>query len=193
MDMELEQTPGDRGGQGRLACCGPWGHRVRHDLATTTPWATFPPSSFRKFPLTPSLGEVPFLAVPIATTTSSKGSPSHTFLFFSPTSMSEVASHFNTPRFFGHILHAILGSPNRLNDFFNLHILQVNTLCCKIQFHTPATTVSYRTVACMLSHFSRGRLFATPMDCSLPSSSVHGDSPGKNTGVGRHALLQGSS
>ena len=30
-----------------------------------------------------------------------------------------------------------------------------------------------------------------PMDCSLPGSSVHGDSPGKNTGVGSHALLQG--
>ena len=30
-----------------------------------------------------------------------------------------------------------------------------------------------------------------PMDCSLPDSSVHGDSPGKNTGVGCHALLQG--
>ena len=29
------------------------------------------------------------------------------------------------------------------------------------------------------------------MDCSLPDSSVHGESPGKNTGVGRHALLQG--
>ena len=29
-----------------------------------------------------------------------------------------------------------------------------------------------------------------PMDCSPPGSSVHGDSPGKNTGVGRHALLQ---
>ena len=28
-----------------------------------------------------------------------------------------------------------------------------------------------------------------PMDCSPPSSSVHGDSPGKNTGVGCHALL----
>ena len=26
--------------------------------------------------------------------------------------------------------------------------------------------------------------------CSLPGSSVHGDSPGKNTGVGCHALLQ---
>ena len=29
-----------------------------------------------------------------------------------------------------------------------------------------------------------------PMDCSSPGSSVHGDSPGKNTGVGCHALLQ---
>ena len=31
-----------------------------------------------------------------------------------------------------------------------------------------------------------------PMDCSLPGSSVRGDSLGKNTGVGCHALLQGS-
>ena len=30
-----------------------------------------------------------------------------------------------------------------------------------------------------------------PMDCSPPCSSVYGDSPGKNTGVGCHALLQG--
>ena len=29
-----------------------------------------------------------------------------------------------------------------------------------------------------------------PVDCSPPGSSVHGDSPGKNTGVGCHALLQ---
>ena len=29
------------------------------------------------------------------------------------------------------------------------------------------------------------------MDCSLPGSSVQGDSPGKNTGVGCHVLLQG--
>ena len=28
-------------------------------------------------------------------------------------------------------------------------------------------------------------------DCSPPGSSVHGDSPGKNTGVGCHAFLQG--
>ena len=30
-----------------------------------------------------------------------------------------------------------------------------------------------------------------PMDYSPRGSSVHGDSPGKNTGVGCHALLQG--
>ena len=30
-----------------------------------------------------------------------------------------------------------------------------------------------------------------PTDCSPPGSPVHGDSPGKNTGVGGHALLQG--
>ena len=30
-----------------------------------------------------------------------------------------------------------------------------------------------------------------PVDRSPPGSSVHGNSPGKNTGVGCHALLQG--
>ena len=30
------------------------------------------------------------------------------------------------------------------------------------------------------------------VDCSLPGSSVHRDSPGKSTGVGCHPLLQGN-
>ena len=33
--------------------------------------------------------------------------------------------------------------------------------------------------------------FCDLTDCSPPGSSVHGDSPGNNTGVGCHALLQG--
>ena len=33
--------------------------------------------------------------------------------------------------------------------------------------------------------------FSDPVDCSLPGSSVHGDSLGNNTGEGCHALLQG--
>ena len=28
---EFERALADGGGQGSLACCGPWGHRVRHD------------------------------------------------------------------------------------------------------------------------------------------------------------------
>ena len=32
-----------------------------------------------------------------------------------------------------------------------------------------------------------------PVGCSLPGSSVHMDSPGKNTGVGSHVHLQGIS
>ena len=33
-EHEFEQTLGDSGGQGGLACCSPWGLRVEHDLAT---------------------------------------------------------------------------------------------------------------------------------------------------------------
>ena len=40
----------------------------------------------------------------------------------------------------------------------------------------------------LLSHV---RLFATPWTAALPGSSVHGDSPGKDTGLGCHFLLQG--
>ena len=34
-------------------------------------------------------------------------------------------------------------------------------------------------------------VLCNPMDCNPSGSSVHGDSPGKNTGVGYHTLLQG--
>ena len=44
---------------------------------------------------------------------------------------------------------------------------------------------------CVLSRFSHVLAFCNTMDCSLPVSSLHGDSPGKNTGVDCHALLQG--
>ena len=34
-------------------------------------------------------------------------------------------------------------------------------------------------------------ILCNPMNCSPPVSPVHGDYPGKNTGVGCHALLKG--
>ena len=43
---------------------------------------------------------------------------------------------------------------------------------------------------CFLCAQSCPTLF-NPKDCSPPGSSVHGDSPGKNTGVCCHTLLQG--
>ena len=36
-------------------------------------------------------------------------------------------------------------------------------------------------------------ILCDPTDYSPPGSSVHGDFPGKNTGVGYQALLRGSS
>ena len=50
------------------------------------------------------------------------------------------------------------------------------------------------TILCLLSQCVLAQLSPTlcnPMDCSLPGSSVHGNSPGKITGVGCHFLLQG--
>ena len=44
-------------------------------------------------------------------------------------------------------------------------------------------------VVCLVSQSNP--TLCNPMDCSPPGSSVHGNSLGKNTGVGCHALIQG--
>ena len=49
--------------------------------------------------------------------------------------------------------------------------------------------ICHCTVLCLVTQSCL--TLCDPMDCSSPGSSVHGDSPGKNTGVGCHALLQG--
>ena len=49
--------------------------------------------------------------------------------------------------------------------------------------------LSFVVVLCLVTQLCL--TFCDPMDYSPPGSSVHGDSPGKNTGVGCHALLQG--
>ena len=61
----------------------------------------------------------------------------------------------------------------RVKGTWNLHILLPTTplLLCLVAQSYPTPCDS--------------------MDCSPPGSSVHGDSPGKNTGVGCQALLQG--
>ena len=52
--------------------------------------------------------------------------------------------------------------------------------------------VNQRFSTCaMLCLVAQSCRLCDPVDCSPPGSSVHGDSPGKSTGVGCHALLQG--
>ena len=46
------------------------------------------------------------------------------------------------------------------------------------------------TVLCLVTQLCL--TLCDPIDCSLPGTYAHGDSPGKNTGVGCHAFLQGS-
>ena len=47
----------------------------------------------------------------------------------------------------------------------------------------------YCAVLCLVTQSCP--ILCYPMDQSPPGFSVHGNSPGKNTGVGCHALLQG--
>ena len=47
-----------------------------------------------------------------------------------------------------------------------------------------------RVLCCACSVAQSRPACCNPMDCSLPGSSVHGDSPGKNTGMGSLSLLQ---
>ena len=49
----------------------------------------------------------------------------------------------------------------------------------------------FLTVQCLVAQLSL--TICDPMDCGRPGSSAHGDSPGKNTGVGCHVLLRGIS
>ena len=63
---------------------------------------------------------------------------------------------------------------------------RAESLCCSPE---TITTLLISYVLCFVT-----RSYSTlcdPKDCSPPGFSVHGDSPGKNTGVGCHALLQG--
>ena len=48
----------------------------------------------------------------------------------------------------------------------------------------------YKLCVCSVSQSCP--ILCDPMDCSQPGSFIYGDSPGKNTGVGCHSLLQGT-
>ena len=78
-------------------------------------------------------------------------------------------------------VHGVAKSRKGLSDF---------------HFSQQKLTQHFKAITCLVSQFSClvSQLCPTlcnPMNCCLSGSSVHRDSPGKNSGVGCHALLQG--
>ena len=65
------------------------------------------------------------------------------------------------------------------------HVQLFKTIDCS----TPRSSVLHYLLAMLCLATQSCPPLCNPTDCSPPSSSVHGDSPGKDTGVGCHALL----
>ena len=81
------------------------------------------------------------------------------------------------------ILHELAANKSMLNEVYLLYVsadylLERQTDFCILVRVSAQPLQSYLTLCNPIYH-------------SVPGSSVHGDSPGKNTGVGCHALLQG--
>ena len=68
------------------------------------------------------------------------------------------------------------------------HSLRSQRQACILVLPAPQTS-RWNLPLCV--HAPSRSALCHPMDCSPPGSSVHGDSPGKNTGVGCLALLPG--
>ena len=60
--------------------------------------------------------------------------------------------------------------------------------CCPDTNHFSSSYSPCCAVLCLVAQSCP--TLCDPLDCSPPGSSVHGESPGKTTGVGCHALLQ---
>ena len=119
-----------------------------------------------------------------------------------------LVGKYQSPFFFLFILQVIIIKPlvschcqgaGGGREFFTTNFLMsfffpLFTLVCSKSISVAVYDLIHRHYifmrACMLSHSSCIQL-CDSMDCRLPGSSVHGDSPSKNTGVSCHALLQG--
>ena len=81
-------------------------------------------------------------------------------------------------------LEAVLLLSDSVNSYTILLIPLTPTFICILNL-----SLSLSFSLCLVSQSCL--TLCNPMDCSLPGSSVHGNSPGKNTGVGTLSLLQG--
>ena len=73
----------------------------------------------------------------------------------------------------------------------SINFNQILPYVCVIMCHVCVIMCRVCVCLCVCLVAQSCLTLCDPMDCCLPGSSVHGDSPGKNTGVGCHVLLQG--
>ena len=125
---------------------------------------------------------------------------SHVWLFETPTTVAHQAPlsmEFSRQEDWN-------GVPFSTSGFFPTHGLSLHFLhlmhwqADSLPLHHPGSPLSplHKPVLNCAVLFLVAQLCLTlcsPMDCSPTGSSVNGDSPGMNTGVGCHSLLQGSS
>ena len=78
----------------------------------------------------------------------------------------------------------MLGLPPAWHDVRGILSLTCRCICK----YTGEIVLLVGICACSVTHLCP--TLCNPMDCSPPGSSVHGDFPGKNTGLGCHFLLQ---
>ena len=78
---------------------------------------------------------------------------------------------------------------NKLKIYVHTRTCRSSTGALFIIAKTWKQTAYLSVVLCLVIQLCQTLCYS--IDCSLPGSSVRGGSPGKNTGVGCHALLQG--
>ena len=76
-----------------------------------------------------------------------------------------------------------------LGPYGSIHVIANGNICFFLRLNIYS--VVYMCVYTHAQLLQSCPTLCNPMDYSLPSSSVHGDSSGKNTGVGCHFLFQG--
>ena len=92
--------------------------------------------------------------------------------------------------FWGPVCHSSYQS--RWESLLNLEALHNSPQkCCHIAWEPHLVCCTLMMCVCECQSFQSCSALCDPMNCSPPGSSVHEDSPGKNTGVSCHVLLQG--
>ena len=103
------------------------------------------------------------------------------FVIPTKTQLAAEASLLQSARPHSSFPNAILGHSGLLRIF------QPEPSCSIVKGKLENILFCFCVHARLLSHVQQ---FVTPMDSSPPGSSVHGDSPSKNTGVSCYALLR---